>query len=240
MDSGVPKGKEDPDPITIKAYKYNGLWNPQATSTCPLVPKYHRTYGRPSLYESIAQEIDRKTHPLHNQQEMESLALKRDRIIVDQELREVQVLNEYGQKILYSEAVNDLVELEEEMIKIGSYFINQHEYYQANNDIEREINVPGMKPDAPPVPNEERPSSMIDRAEIAYDLFTKECRFQFAKVKLVEALLETYENTYDTLDSVRVLQQIVDAMGLRPRLNMEATFYTESYESEIDVLENRW
>ena len=53
-------------------------------------------------------------------------------------------------------------------------------------------------------------------------------------------LLETYENTYDPLESVRVLQQIVDAMGLRPRLNMEATFYTESYESEIDVLENRW
>ena len=170
---------------------------------------------------------------------MESLTIKKDRIIVDQELREVQILNEFGQKILYSEAINDLVELEEEMIKVGSYFINQHEYYQANNDIEREINAPGMKPDAPPVPNEERPSSMIDRAEIAHDLFAKESRFQFAKVQLVELLLEAYENTYDPLESVRVLQQIVDTMGLRPRLNMEATFYTESYESEIDVLENR-
>ena len=26
--------------------------------------------------------------------------------------------------------------MEEELIKIGSYFINQHEYLQANNDIE--------------------------------------------------------------------------------------------------------
>ena len=240
MDATVARDPEEADPITIKAYKYNGLWCPQATSTCPLVPKYHRTYGRPSLYESMAQEIDRKTHPLHNQQEMESLSVKRDRIIVDQELREIQILNEFGQQILYSEAINDLVELEEEMIKVGSYFINQHEYYQANNDIEREINAPGMKPDAPPIPNEERPSSMIDRAEVAYDLFTKESRFQFAKVKLVELLLEAYENTVDPLESVRVLQQIVDTMGLRPRLNMEATFYTESYESEIEVLENRY
>ena len=29
-----------------------------------------------------------------------------------------------------------MVALEEEMIKIGSFYINQHEYVQANNDIE--------------------------------------------------------------------------------------------------------
>ena len=78
---------------------------------------------------------------------------------------------------MYSEAINDLVELEEEMIKIGSYYINQHEYFQANNDIEREIYNNDLKPNAPAVPNEERPSSMIDRAEITLDLFQNEFRF---------------------------------------------------------------
>ena len=136
---------------------------------------------------------------------MESLTIKRDRIIVDQDLEEIQIINEFGQKIVYSESLNDLVELEEEMIKIGSYYINQHEYFQANNDIEREIYASDLKPQAPSVANEERPSSMIDRAEIANDLFSKEFRFQFSKVKVIEQLLETYEHTFDPLESVRIL-----------------------------------
>ena len=239
MDSQSNTKEERQNPVTIKAYKYNGLWDPEATSTCPLIPKHHRTYGRPSLYETMAKEVDRKTHPLHAQREMESLAIKRDRIVVDQALEEIQVINEFGQKIIYSESLNDLVELEEELIKIGSFYINQHEYFQANNDIEREVYASDSKPNAPAVPNEERPSSMIDRAEIACDLFQKEFRFQFAKVKLIEQLLETYEHTFDPLESVRILQHIVDTMAVRPRLNMEATFYTEAYEGEIELLENK-
>ena len=104
---------------------------------------------------------------------MESLTIKKDRIIVDQELREVQILNEFGQKILYSEAINDLVELEEEMIKVGSYFINQHEYLQANNDIETAAATAGGKGSEPNA----RPSSMIDRPEMALDLLKCELDF---------------------------------------------------------------
>ena len=73
------------DPVTIKSYKYNGLFNPTAMGTCPMLPKYHRTFGRPSLYESVAAEIDRKSKVLHSKEEMESLLVKRDRIIVDRE-----------------------------------------------------------------------------------------------------------------------------------------------------------
>ena len=50
--------------------------------------------------------------------------VKRDRILVDEEHMTVRVFNEFGQPILYEEAINDLVGLEEEMIKIGSFFIN--------------------------------------------------------------------------------------------------------------------
>ena len=67
---------------------------------------------------------------------MKSLIVKRDRILLVSERQEVKVFNEYGQPIIYSEALTDMVALEEELIKIGSYFINQHEYIQANNDIE--------------------------------------------------------------------------------------------------------
>jgi hypothetical protein len=34
------------DPITLKAYKFRDKFAPLVTSTCPLVPKHHRTFGR--------------------------------------------------------------------------------------------------------------------------------------------------------------------------------------------------
>lgn len=49
--------------------------------------------------------------------------------------------------------------------------------------------------------------------------------------------LEAYEHIYDPLESMRVLQMIVDLIAERPRLNMEATMYSESYESEIQLLQ---
>lgn len=61
---------------------------------------------------------------------MQCLLTRRDRIVVDSENQEVKVLNEYGNEIIYFESLNDLVELEEELVKIGSYYINQHEFVQ--------------------------------------------------------------------------------------------------------------
>lgn len=53
LDSNSLKPDID-EPITLKAYKYNNLFNQNISSTCPIVPKHHRTYGRPSLYEQVS------------------------------------------------------------------------------------------------------------------------------------------------------------------------------------------
>ena len=89
-----------------------------------MLPKHHRTFGRPNLYESMSQEVDRKTKLLNTTEEMQCLMVKRDKILVVPEKMEVRVFNEFGQPIVYSESMSDMVALEEELIKIGSYFIN--------------------------------------------------------------------------------------------------------------------
>lgn len=137
-----------------------------------MLPKHHRTFGRPNLYESVAAEIDRKT-AMRSPEEMRCLMVKRDRIVVDEDKQRVRVLNEFAQPIVYSEAITDLVALEEELIKIGSYFINQHEYLQANTDIEAAAATAGGKGSEPNA----RPSSMIDRPEMALDLLKCELDF---------------------------------------------------------------
>lgn len=61
------------------------------------------------------------------------------------------------------------------------------------------------------------------------DLLERELNYQFSKVKLIEQHMEVYEHTYDPLESLRVLQVIADVIVARPRLNMEASMYCESY-----------
>jgi hypothetical protein len=59
--------------------------------------------------------------------ESRNLIEKKDRIFVDMTLREIKVTNEFGMPIMYEEALSDMVLLEEEMIKIGSFYINKYE-----------------------------------------------------------------------------------------------------------------
>jgi len=75
----------------------------------------------------------------------------RDRIHVDFDTKEIYVTNEYGMRIVYYEALNDLAEIEEELIKIGSFYINKYEFVIQNNEIME------CQPD------NARPSSLIDR-----------------------------------------------------------------------------
>ena len=41
---------------------------------------------------------------------------------------DIIVTDEYGIKVIYEESMNDMLEIEEELIKIGTYYIQKHEF----------------------------------------------------------------------------------------------------------------
>ena len=222
-----PDGEQYVDPISLKGYKYNKSFNPQLSSTCPCVPRFHSTFGRPSLYEEVSEELERRDlDQAYWRSEARPLLSVKDRLIFKQRLEaspedcEIAVLDEHGIRVVYEEAINDLLQLEEEMIKIGSYFLNKAELAQHTG-------------------GSDQPSTMLDRGEVALHLLQHELELQLTKIALVESLLEAYEHTCDPLESVRLLQTIADCMSLRPRVNLEATYFTDSYRSEIDALRQR-
>jgi len=88
------------------------------------VPKHHRTFGNFVGEESVSAENDSEHVNTSWQRKSHSMITKRDRIHVDLNTKEVYVTNEFGARIIYYEAFNDLVEIEDELIKIGSYYIN--------------------------------------------------------------------------------------------------------------------
>ena len=57
-----------------------------------------------------------------------------------------------------------------------------------------------------------------------------------SKIKQVQMLIDVYENTCDPLESVRLIQIIADTMAVRPRINAEANYFKDSYESETEVV----
>ena len=77
---------------------------------------------------------------------------------------------------------------------------------------------------------------MLDRSEVTLDLLRLEFELQVNKIRLVELYLEAYEHTCDPLESVRIIQMIADTMAQRPRIDLEANYFEESYRSEIDLV----
>jgi len=140
MDDGshfsLVDGEPRADPVSLKGYKYNKKFNPRLTSTCPCVPRFHTTFGRPTLYEEVSESVERREH-LQNVKhgwrcEARPIPAGRDRIVFKEGTKsiidcEFMVRDEHGIQIVYEEALNDMLLLEEELIKIGSYFLNKAE-----------------------------------------------------------------------------------------------------------------
>ena len=103
-------------------------------------------------------------------------------------------------------------DLEEELLRIGSYFMSKHEFL---------LNSEG-----------EKPYPLVDRITLLEDLLDNERDFQFDKVVLVENYMECYEHISDPLEAQRLIQIITDLMAQRPRLNTNSTYFKDSYTAE--------
>lgn len=103
-----------------------------------------------------------------------------DHIQLDEELEEVYVKDDFGVYILYDCVLQDMKGMEEELIKICSYFINKAEVLQ---DV-----------------HTEKPQPVKDRLQTLSDLLECEAKFQFKKVKLCMTYLECYEHIVDPLE----------------------------------------
>ena len=98
--------------------------------------------------------------PLQWKGDSRVIAAYKDRLIFKKDGRslvksEIAVLDEHGIRIVYEEAINDVLMLEEEMIKIGSYFLNKAELAHHTN-------------------TSEQPLTMLDRGEVALHLLEHE------------------------------------------------------------------
>jgi len=204
--------------VSIKGFKHKKMFKPKITATSPCLPKMHIAFEGSSKHYPVSEEedtINSGEMPTEQAKRLRGRICKRE---FNKDYSDVKIIDEEGTSIIYDSSLHDIVSLEEELIKIGTFYIRKQEYL-----IDVEVR---------------EPMSSIDRGAVSSELLEYEHKFQYAKIRLIEELMESYENTVDIVEQQRFVQIIVDIMAKRPRLNTDATHFIDSYKSEIEYFNN--
>jgi hypothetical protein len=139
--------------------------------------------------------------------------------MIDNDGSIIHVQDSTGLHIIYDCAFDDVNELEQEIISIGSYFIEKaslkHKKLSQDNDFLRKI----------------------DRFEILYNLWEYELTYLQEKRKLIDCYYEIYQHTFDYNERQILTQTIVDIIARRPRIDFRTDdYFSHSYSLEIRYL----
>lgn len=186
-------------------------------STCPTIPRYHQTYGQAADRQEISKEIQFGQRIMDPRRTETKKFLGRIDEIYKHAHTEINLVkDDYGVHILYDSAFTDMRSMEQEVLKICSFYINKAEPI-LDNDLRN------MYP-------------IIDRIKILDECLEYENKYQDAKLELITAYMECYEHISDLLEQHRMIQTMVDEMARRPRLNLSGSYFKDSYEAEIEYV----
>ncbi|CAF4791856.1 unnamed protein product, partial [Rotaria sp. Silwood1] len=136
--------------------------------------------------------------------------------IIDNDGSIIYVQDSTGLYIIYDCAFNDVNELEQEMLSIGSYFIEKS-LLKNENDIDYQ--------------------RKIDRFEILYNLWEYELNYLQNKRKLIDCFYEIYQHTFDHDERHHIAQTIINIIARRPRIDFRNdNYFSHSYSLEIHLL----
>lgn len=185
--------------------------------TCPAFPKVHFAFGEATVRETEDLEIDHSKKKGGISERSIKLMGRIDKIELDETLQEVYVKDDFGIYVLYDCCLQDMRVLEDNLCRIASYYLMNSEVLQD--------------------PHDDKPMPSKDRMEILDDILRNEAAFQFKKVRLVQVYMEAYEHITDPLEQQRLMQIITDIMARRPRLNLQASYFVDSYAAELALLD---
>ena len=133
--------------------------------------------------------------------ETQKLVGRADRLYRHKETGLMLVKDDFDVNILYDASIKDLKTLEQELLKICSFYINKVE----------------------PLIDRSECSNIyqsVDRIRILDEALQLEVQYQEEKMNLLLTYMECYEHLSDILSQQRIVQIMVDEMARRPRLNL--------------------
>jgi hypothetical protein len=113
--------------VDINKVRFNKKFAARINSSCPIVPKYHATFGEATDRQEVSAEyeFDRDCDPkkIHATQ----IQNRVDKIVENKEHKCYIVTDDFGINVMYDASLKDMQALEIEMVKICSFYINKVE-----------------------------------------------------------------------------------------------------------------
>ena len=165
----------------MKKIKMNGKFFERQLSTCPTAPRFHAAFGEPST--SQPEFMDNDLLDLEEEfisKDALRLLNRVDSVELNLDRQEVFIKDDFNVYIIYEATLFDMQAIEEELLRVGSFFISRTE-----DLLDTEFDKVCHKK---------------DRQETLRDLLLQERLFQFKKVELIEQLMECYEHICDPLE----------------------------------------
>lgn len=166
--------------VDINKYRFDRRFENQYNSTCPIMPVYHQTFGQPVDRQEMSAQFDLSRNQDVKKDETQKLVGRADKIYVHRDTGLPLVKDDFDINILYDATFLDVRALEEELLKICSFYINKLEPVLDRGDLSNIY--PG-----------------VDRLRILDEALQLEAKYQEAKFALLQAYLECYEHVSDIL-----------------------------------------
>ena len=207
-------------PLDRNKYRYKEKLRHKFISTCPVMSRYHTSFGYTMSRFSRGEEWE---YEYENRDQMDKTAKRfmgRADHIEFAENNEILIKDDFGIHIMYDCVESDLEMVANELLLTGSYFIKRQEPLFDSEDIDN------LHP-------------VIDRISTLEMLMKYESEYQYRKAKLIKLYMETYEHIVDPLEQQRFIQFITDVMAERPRINIDSNSFEDSYKLEIEILDKK-
>ncbi len=111
--------------IDIHKLAFNDSFKNLVFSTHPLLPRFHATFGEPLNRLEISQERQAQKTQDNKKEEGKRLLGRVDTIEWNEQTGFYFVKDDFGKYIMYDAAMLDMKKMDEEMLKMVSYYINK-------------------------------------------------------------------------------------------------------------------
>ena len=109
--------------VDMMKVKFNDRFKNYVFSTCPVIPRFHMAFGEPLERQEVSAEIEKSKLSDNKKEEGKKLMGRVDNIYFCEKNDLFMVRDDFQAHLMYDAAIMDLQSLEEEALKICSFYI---------------------------------------------------------------------------------------------------------------------
>ena len=123
------------DLIDIHKLRFNDRIQNQIFSTNPILPRFHTTFGEPLTRQEISMEMQSNKNQDNKKDEGKKLLGRLDIIYFNETIGYYFVKDDFDKHLMFDSAILDMKLMEDEVLRIVSYYINKQEPILVESDL---------------------------------------------------------------------------------------------------------